>query len=181
MKKILMSAIALMMAISVNAQKYLNDPTTPFSQGKAYLGASLSGADLSYSGITKGHLGLQAKAGYFFADNLMGLAQLSYDNTVKKEGNPATTLSLSAGGRYYIQQNGLYLGASAIYKHLGKNLDDFLPSIQVGYSFFINRTVTIEPEIYYEQSFKNHKDYSTIGLRVGIGIYLFKDTFNHIR
>lgn len=179
MKKILMSAIALMMAMSVNAQKYLNDPTTPFSQGKAYLGASLSGADLSYSGITKGHLGLQAKAGYFFADNLMGLAQLGYENNVNKDHSYATVL-LSAGGRYYIQQNGLYLGVSAIYKHLGKNCDDFLPSVQVGYSFFLNSTVTIEPEIYYEQSFKNHKDYSTIGLRIGIGVYLFKDTYKNI-
>ena len=179
MKKILMSAIALMMAMSVNAQKYLNDSTTPFSEGKAYLGASLSGADLSYSGITKGHLGLQAKAGYFFADNLMGLAQLGYENNVNKDHSYATVL-LSAGGRYYIQQNGLYLGVSAIYKHLGKNCDDFLPSVQVGYSFFLNSTVTIEPEIYYEQSFKNHKDYSTIGLRIGIGVYLFKDTYKNI-
>ena len=179
MKKILMSAIALMMAMSVHAQKYLNEPTTPFSQGKAYVGASLSGLDLSYSGITEGHLGIQAKGGYFFADNLMGLAQLGYENTVKKDGRSATFL-LSAGGRYYIQQNGLYLGVSAIFKHQGKKCDDFLPSVQVGYSFFVNRTVTIEPEIYYEQSFKNHKDYSTIGLRVGIGIYLFKDTYKNI-
>lgn len=174
MKKILMSAIALMMAMSVNAQKYLNDPTTPFSQGKAYLGASLSGADLSYSGITKGHLGLQAKAGYFFADNLMGLAQLGYENNVNKDHSYATVL-LSAGGRYYIQQNGLYLGVSAIYKHWASKNDDFLPSVQVGYSFFLNSTVTIEPEIYYEQSFKNHKDYSNFGLRIGIGVYLFND------
>ena len=180
MKKMMMAAIGLMMAMSVNAQKrYLNEPTTPFSQGKAYVGASFSGTDLSYSGITEGHLGIQGKVGYFFADNLMGLAQLGYENNVKKDLGPATLL-LSAGGRYYIQQNGLYLGASAIYKHLGKECDDFLPSIQVGYSFFVNRTVTIEPEIYYEQSFKNHKDYSTIGLRVGIGIYLFKDTYKNI-
>ena len=41
--------------------------------------------------------------------------------------------------------------------------------------------MTIEPEIYYEQSFKNHKDYSTVGLRIGIGIYLFKDTYKNIR
>ena len=59
--------------------------------------------------------------------------------------------------------------------------DDLLPSVQVGYSFFINRTVTIEPELYYEQSFKNHKDYSQVGLRIGIGIYLFKDTYKNIR
>ena len=173
-----MAAIGLMMATSMSAQ-HQNYSETPFTQGKAYVGASFSGTDLSYSGITDGRLGIQGKVGYFFADNLMGLAQLGYENNVNKDHSYATVL-LSAGGRYYIQQNGLYLGVSAIYKHLGKNCDDFLPSIQVGYSFFINRTVTIEPEIYYEQSFKNHKDYSTIGLRIGIGVYLFKDTYKNI-
>ena len=169
MKKIAFVIVALLMSVAANAQ---------FEKGKGYLGASLSGLDLS-SQAKHFHFGFDIKAGYLFADNLMGLAQLGYENTVKKDGRYATFL-LSAGGRYYIQQNGLYLGVSAIFKHLGKKCDDFLPSVQVGYSFFVNRTVTIEPEIYYEQSFKNHKDYSTIGLRVGIGIYLFKDTYKNI-
>jgi len=30
----------------------------------------------------------------------------------------------------------------------------------------------VEPAIYYDQSFKNHSDFSKIGLRVGFGIYL---------
>ena len=50
-----------------------------------------------------------------------------------------------------------------------------MPSVQVGYAFFVSRTVTIEPELYYEQSFKNHKDYSNFGLRIGVGVYLFND------
>ena len=178
MKKVFMSMVALMLAMSVNAQKFLNEPTTPFSQGKVYVGASFSGTSLSYNGSSEGTLGIGGKVGYFFLDNLMGTAELTYLDSFKK-GNYHTMI-LGAGGRYYIQQNGLYLGASVNYKHWDKNNDDFLPSIQVGYSFFINRTVTIEPELYYEQSFKNHKDYSTIGLRVGIGIYLFKDTYKNI-
>ena len=175
MKKLMMSMVALMMAMSMNAQKYLNESTTPFTQGKTYVGASLSGADLSYSGITKGHIGLQAKAGYFFADNLMGLAQLGYENNVNKDHSHATVL-LSAGGRYYIQQNGLYMGASALFKH-ADDYNDFMPSIQIGYAFFISRTVTFEPEIYYEHSFKDHSNYSTAGIRLGVGIYLFKDQY----
>jgi hypothetical protein len=69
MKKCLMAAIGLMMAMSVNAQ-YLNDSKTPFTQGKTYVGASLSSTDLSYNGLSKGHLGINGKVGYFFADNL---------------------------------------------------------------------------------------------------------------
>ena len=48
MKKVLMAAIGLMMAVSVNAQ-YLNDSKTPFSQGKFYVAASTSSFGLNYS------------------------------------------------------------------------------------------------------------------------------------
>ena len=78
MKKCLMAAIGLMMAMSVNAQ-YLNDSKTPFTQGKTYVGASLSSTDLSYNGLSKGHLGINGKVGYFFADNLLGTAQVAYE------------------------------------------------------------------------------------------------------
>ena len=49
-----------------------------------------------------------------------------------------------------------------------------MPGAEVGYAFYINRSVTIEPAVYYDHSFKN-SDYSTVGLKVGIGIYLFDD------
>jgi hypothetical protein len=141
-----------------------------FEQGKAYIGASLSGFDLSYSGLTEGKFDVQGKVGYLFADNLMATAQMDY----KVQQHTPYTFSMGAGGRYYIEQNGLYLGASALYKHQ-KGYNDFMPSVQVGYSYFISRTVTIEPELYYEQSLKDHKNYSEVGLRIGLGIYLFSD------
>ena len=47
-----------------------------------------------------------------------------------------------------------------------------LPGVEVGYAFFLSRTVTVEPSIYYDQSFKNHSDFSTIGFRIGVGVYL---------
>jgi hypothetical protein len=49
---------------------------------------------------------------------------------------------------------------------------DIGPSVQVGYTFFLNKTITIEPELYYYQSLANHHDFSTIGFRIGIGLYL---------
>jgi len=70
-------------------------------------------------------------------------------------------------------QNGLYLGAGVQYKH-AVSYKDFLPGVQVGYAFFISRTVTIEPELYFDISTKNF-DYSAYGLRIGVGVYLFKD------
>ena len=46
-----------------------------------------------------------------------------------------------------------------------------MPTAQIGYAFFLNRTVTIEPEIYYNQSLKCHSDYSGFGVRISFGIF----------
>lgn len=152
-----MMIIALAMTITANAQ---------FEQGKMYGGASLSGLDLSYSGATDLHFDLAAKGGYCFMDNWMALAQVGLDTN-----KDATSIKVGVGGRYYIIQNGIYLGVNAAFKH-NSSYNDFMPGVEVGYAFFINRHCTIEPAIYYDQSFKSHKDYSTIGLRIGFGIYM---------
>ncbi len=159
MKKIALFAVAMLMTVAVHAQ---------FEQGKGYLGASLSGFDLG-SQAKKFHFGADVKLGYLFFDDLMLTAQAGYDHL--QDAND--TYNFGVGGRYYIVQNGLYLGAGVNYKHAFE-YNDFLPGVQVGYAFFISRTVTIEPELYFDISTKNF-DYSCYGLRIGIGVYLFKD------
>lgn len=159
MKRSIVSLILLLVAITVSAQ---------FEKGTKYIGSSLSGASLSYNGSEKGSFGIQAKAGYFLQDDWMVTAQLSYD---KKNDVPAS-YSIGGGVRYYIVQNGLYLGAGVSIKHYTTDFNDFMPGIQIGYSFFLNKSVTVEPELFYDQSFKNHGDYSTFGVRVGLGVYL---------
>ncbi len=163
MKKFFMLMVALTTVVTVSAQ---------FEQGKTYISASLSGLDLNYNGSTKFSCGFEAKGGYFVEDNLMVLANFGYNRV---GGNDPTPDRFTAGamGRYYIIQNGIYLGAGVNYKHANHSYNDFMPTVEVGYAFFINRTVTIEPAIYYEQSLKNHSDYSNVGLRLGLGVYLF--------
>ena len=161
MKKIALFVVALVMSVGANAQ---------FEKGKGYLGASLSGFDLS-SQAKHFHLGLDVKAGYLFADNLMITGQVGYNHLEDAKD----TYQFGLGGRYYIVQNGLYLGASLKYKH-ADGYNDFLPGVQIGYAFFVSRTVTIEPELYMDFSTKQF-DYSCYGLGVGIGIYLFKDQY----
>ena len=51
MKKMIVAAIGLMMAMSANAQ-YLNDSKTPFEEGKFYVNAALSTTSLSYSKVS---------------------------------------------------------------------------------------------------------------------------------
>lgn len=158
MRKLLCLLTVVLFSLASHAQ---------FEMSKIYIGGSISSLDLSYNGLRKGHIGLGAMGGYFFRDNLMGHARVGYE----KQKDMHALLTLGVGGRYYIIRNGLYLGLSATYKH-SSEYNDFMPGAQIGYAFFIGRSVTIEPEIYYDQSFKNHKDRSTVGLRVGVGIYL---------
>lgn len=160
MKKIGILCASLMMAVAANAQ---------FEKGKVYCGASLSGLNLSYNGTSDLNLGVNGQVGYLFDDNLMAVGSLSYQHT-GKEG-VKDYVSVGVQGRYYIIQNGLYLGVGAKLAHTG-SYNDVMPGVEVGYAFFVSKTVTIEPAIYYDQSFKNHSDYSTIGLRVGVGVYL---------
>lgn len=163
MKKIILFAVAMLMSLAANAQ---------FEQGKGYLGASLSSFDIG-SQAKKFHLGFDAKVGYMFFDDVMFTAQVGYDHL---KDSP-DTYNFGLGGRYYIVQNGLYLGATINYKHYKfetEKYNDFMPGVQVGYAFFISRTVTIEPELYMDFSTKKFEN-SCYGLRIGVGVYLFKD------
>lgn len=165
-----MMVVALAMTLGASAQ---------FEQGKYYLGASMTSFDASYSGLEKFKLGVDAKAGYFFMDNLMAYGQVGYKHYGQEGRNDE--FMAGVGGRYYIVQNGIFLGVNGKYIHRDKNYNDFMPGVEVGYAFFINRTVTIEPAIYYDQSFKKHSDYSTVGFRIGIGINLFQNTPSYFR
>ena len=164
MKKIVLFVVALVMSVTASAQ---------FEEGKGYLGASLSGLDIS-SQQKQFHLGLNAKAGYLFMDNLMALGVVEFNS---QKNFDILTTQIGAGARYYFESCGIYLGALAKYAHvkdktsdLGISFSDFRPEAHVGYCFFLGRHVTLDPEVYYEHSFKN-SDYSGFGLRIGIGIY----------
>lgn len=159
-KKIAVVALGLMVSVGAHAQ---------FESGKQYCGASLTGLNLSYNGSEELSLGIQAKAGCFFEDDMMLLAQAEYKHS-GLEG-VKDYWALGAQGRYYIEQNGIYLGAGVKLIHTG-SYNDVMPGVEVGYAFFVSKQVTIEPAVYYDQSFKNHSDYSTVGVKVGIGIYL---------
>lgn len=161
MKKVATLLIALFAVVSGYAQ---------FEQGKHYIGASLTGLDASYSGSEDLNFGFEAKFGALVADDWMLTVQAGFQHN----GNDAVAdyASLGIGGRYYIIQNGLYLGVNAKLIHAYHDYNDLMPGIEIGYAFFLNKTITIEPAIYYDQSFNNHSDYSKIGFRIGVGIYL---------
>ncbi len=162
-KKLSLLIVAMMMVLTASAQ---------FEQGKKYISASFSGLDFNYNGTSDLNVGFQAKGGYLVDDNLMLLGILG-DNHIGGDDNTPDRFSIGAQGRYYIIQNVIYLGLGATYRHGNHKYNDIMPSVELGYAFFINRTVTIEPALYYEQSIKDHSKYSNVGLRLGLGIYLF--------
>ena len=161
-KKLMTIALALLTTLGAHAQ---------FEKDKAYVGASLTGLDLSYNGTKKLNLGLQADAGYFLVQDWMLKGLIGCEISSKDDVD--TKFTLGVGGRYYFEKNGIFLGASAKYVHAGKYYNDVMPGIEAGWAYFLNGSVTIEPSVYYDQSFKCHKDFSTFGVRLGIGIYLF--------
>ena len=145
----------------------ITSASAQFEKGKIYGGASASGLGISYSETTKFAFGIDALAGYMFADNLMAMAEVGFDF------RNSDTQALSAGARfrYYIVQNGLFLSLGAKYQHQFKSYNDFFLTPEVGYSFFLNRKVTIEPSIYYNMSLTDFGDKSRFGLKVGFGFF----------
>lgn len=161
-KKLLTLAVALLTVATASAQ---------FEKGKTYIGGSLTGINLNYSGSDKFSFGVQAQGGLFVDDDILLHGIAGYEHSGNK--NVSDKFVVGVGGRYYIEQNGVFLGVNCKYVHVGEKFNDFMPGVEVGWAFFLNDVVTVEPAVYYDQSFKNHRDYSTIGLKVGVGVYLF--------
>lgn len=164
MRKLMMAAVGLMMAISANAQ-YLNDNKNVFSQDKWYVGASVSGFDLSWHKYADWTFDLQAKAGYLFIDDWMVTGQLGW----QAQTDVPSFFKIGAGLRYYFESCGIYAGVSGNYLHWD-DWNDFRPELNVGYAYFLTGKLTLEPEVYYEYSTDN-SDNSGFGIRLGFGLY----------
>ncbi|MBO6189563.1 MAG: outer membrane beta-barrel protein [Alloprevotella sp.] len=158
MKKAILTLLVALIATAANAQ---------FEKGTKYVGASFSNFGLSYSKKSKFSIGVNAEAGYCFADSWMLRANVGY--TYQK--NAANDFTAGAGVRYYILQNGLFLGAGVEYKHQRPNFNDLLIPVEIGYTFYLNHYLAIEPSVYFKMSTNDFGDGSTVGLRLGLGYY----------
>ena len=143
-----------------------------FEQGTKYVGASLTGLNLSYSSGEKFGLGLQATGGYFFADSWMATARLEYNHQWQAApANDLNAVTVGAGARYYFQSNGIFLGAGLQYKHAAVNADYIQLPMEVGYCYYLNHYVSIEPAIYFEPCLNKFSDGTKVGLKIGLGFY----------
>lgn len=157
MKKLALSLILLTLCLSASAQ---------FDKKTKYVNASFSGLDLSYSSDEEWTFGFSVSGGYFFTDAWMLYGDLGYDHTRHTDD-----VSVGAGTRYYIKQNGIYLGIGLQYEHATSSLNYIQICPEVGYAFFINKNITIEPAVYYDISMNDFDDGSKVGLKIGLGFY----------
>lgn len=159
MKKIVMTLCLLVAAVAAQAQ---------FEKGKWIVNPSLTGLNLSHNTETdRTTFGLQGEVGSFMVDNLALMvgagAEWNYS------GTNVDVYQMGVGVRYYLN-NGIYAGVQVRMEHLKmKSYDESQIGFgsQVGYAFFLSRTVTIEPAVYWNIN----EDRSLFGLKVGFGFY----------
>lgn len=157
MKKALLAVAIAFVCVGAQAQ---------FTAGTMYVGASASDLGLSYSSSEKFRFGVNAMAGYFLFDGLMLNAELGYNHTREVDDFTA-----GANARYYFVENGIYLSAGGQFVHYTHNSNDVQIPIEVGYAFYLNHYVTIEPAVYYKMSLDDFSDKSTVGFKIGFGYY----------
>jgi len=158
MKKL---ALLLSLAFSINAFSQIEKPIT---KGNIMLsgGGSLSymKSQLDYSTFTSKssgfYISLTPGASYFIIDNFaIGLnTTLTYSGL---KNSKTYTLGIGPKVTYYFN-NGLFLNASVNYNYSkGISNSDYVTKFfsfkpGVGYAFFLNQKVSLEPGLYYELS-----------------------------
>lgn len=159
MKKVLMTlVVATLCSVSAFAQ---------FEKGKWYGNASVTNMGLSYSERDDLRFGFGLSGGYMVEDNFMMLAECGLDYSHSRWNS----LYVGAKGRYYMEQNGVFFGAGVKWMHEYKSVNDVQLTPEVGYCFFLNRHVTVEPVVYYDMSLTDFSDYSKFGVKIGLGIF----------
>lgn len=158
MKKLALFVCLLVVTVAARAQ---------FEKGKWIVNPSLTGLNFTHdSELSKTSFSIEAKGGAFLIDNL---ALLIHAGASWNQGE-TDVYTLGVGGRYYFQQNGIYLGVNvnANRRDLGKWDSTRLSlGLEAGYAFFLSRTVTLEPAAFWNMDGEG----SRFGLKVGFGFY----------
>ena len=160
MKKILLLLCLVLATTAAQAQ---------FEKGKWLVNPAVTGLDLTYDTESKkASFGFQAQGGAFLADNI---ALLINAGAGWNQGDAfRDQYFIGVGGRYYFSQVGVYLGANVnVDRYDWGRYDDtkFSFGMEAGYAFFLSKTVTLEPAVYWNIN----GDRSKLGLKLGFGLY----------
>lgn len=197
MKKSMLRKVLTMLLIAVSSMQ----ASAQFEKYTSYLNTSLTGLGLSYSKDSRFKMGVQATGGYFVEDCWMVYGRFGFEHQgargVMKNRND---LQIGVGGRYYIEQNGIFLGVGLAYQHAtnvtfsqhesiiggptengpveirtvynyygNRNYVHLTP--EVGYCFYVNNYLSIEPSVYCNLCLNHFSEGTEIGLKLGMGFY----------
>lgn len=197
MKKSMLRKVLTMLLIAVSSMH----ASAQFEKYTSYLNTSLTGLGLSYSKDSRFKMGVQATGGYFVEDCWMLYGRFGFEHQgargVMKNRND---LQIGVGGRYYIEQNGIFLGVGLAYQHAtnvtfsqhesifgrttengpvekrtvynyygNRNYVHLTP--EVGYCFYVNNYLSIEPSVYCNLCLNRFSEGTEIGLKFGMGFY----------
>ena len=197
MKKSMLRKVLTMLLIAVSSMQ----ASAQFEKYTSYLNTSLTGLGLSYSKDSRFKMGVQATGGYFVEDCWMVYGRFGFEHQgargVMKNRND---LQIGVGGRYYIEQNGIFLGVGLAYQHatnvtfsqhesiIGETTENGPVEIrtvynyygnrnyvhltpEVGYCFYVNNYLSIEPSVYCNLCLNRFSEGTEIGLKFGMGFY----------
>lgn len=189
--------VLTMLLIAVSSMQ----ASAQFEKYTSYLNTSLTGLGLSYSKDSRFKMGVQATGGYFVEDCWMVYGRFGFEHQgargVMKNRND---LQIGVGGRYYIEQNGIFLGVGLAYQHatnvtfsqhesiIGETTENGPVEIrtvynyygnrnyvhltpEVGYCFYVNNYLSIEPSVYCNLCLNRFSEGTEIGLKFGMGFY----------
>ena len=159
MKKIL-TLLLLLVSFSIGAR-------AQFEQDTHYVNASFSNFGINYNDRGGFRLGMNAEGGYFFEDNWMLHGTVGFNHY----GYRSNEVNLGAGVRYYFSSNGISLGTGLEYIHRSPNQNDLRLPFTVGYTFYLNHYIAIEPQVFYKLSINDFSQGSEVGTRIGLGFY----------
>lgn len=158
MKKLVLLALLTVATTSAFAQ---------FEKGTKYVGASLTGLNMAINDRQHFSFGLDAKAGYFIKNYWMVEGTFGWHTS----RTHLDRCQIGAKLRYAQVENGLYYACGLKYIHERKSFNDLQLTPELGYCYYLNHYISVEPAIYYDMSFTDFSKKSEVGLKVGIGIY----------
>jgi hypothetical protein len=168
MKKLLFLstlALGLLVCFSSQAQTEQGKILVGANSELAFMSTSLDGVDDNFTQFNGA-----VDFGYFFIDNLVFGAILGYESQKCDEFNiDYSAFTYGLQGRYYYEN---FFVAAAYVSQKEKDEDAVNDArFGVGYAFFINDFISVEPMVFYSLGLGDNKN-NTFGGRIGFAIYI---------
>ena len=156
MKKLFTILCAAILSLGVSAQTESGNMVVGVNSNFEFASISPEGGD------SESIMNLAASGGYFVADNIAVMALFGY----AKMGDADATTSFGIGARYYM--NSLYGGVAYIIP--AEDMSTI--HIEAGYVHMLTDNISLQPSLSYGMtSYDGEAAYSTLGLRIGFGLY----------